>query len=311
MEVQELVGALFNIALVVMIVATMVSAGFTTTFANLGAVLSRAGLVVLVLATGLVIRPLVGWGTAELFNLSEPAYIALILLAVVPGAPLGVKFVMGAKGDVTTGATFQVLLAVVASFTFAPTASFILEAASVGEGVSLPVWDLLKTIVFLQVVPFAVGLLIRHWNEKSALEWNVFAQKIIGPSFLAVVVLALLSSWQIIIDLLGDRVLLAGIVFTVVMIAIGYFASVGGYPTRAATAMIQPGSNSGPAFAAVAIAFSNDPAILGAVTAIIFMQIVVAAPIGTWMGRDQEDPLAEADDAMETDVNMTEGTPND
>jgi len=307
MEVQELIGALFNIALVVMIVATMVSAGFTTTFANLGAVLSRVGLVLLVLVTGLVIRPLVGWGTAELFNLSEPAYIAMVLLAVVPGAPLGVKFVMGAKGDVTTGATFQVVLAVVASFTFAPTANFILEAANLGEGVSLPVWDLLKTIVFLQVLPFAVGLLIRHWNEKRAVEWNGFASKIIGPSFLAVVVLALLSSWRIIIDLIGDRVLLAGIVFTVVMIVIGYFVSVGGYPTRAATAMIQPGSNSGPSFAAVAIAFGNDPAILGAVTAIIFMQIIVSPVIGTWMGRDKEDPLAEAEEVTEEDIEMAEG----
>ena len=295
--------------LVVMIVATMVSAGFTTTFANLGAVLSRVGLVVLVLVTGLVIRPLVGWGTAELFSLSEPAYIAMVLLAVVPGAPLGVKFVMGAKGDVTTGATFQVLLAVVASFTFAPTANFILETASVGEAVSLPVADLLKTIVFLQVLPFAVGLLIRHWNEKSALEWNGFAQKIIGPSFLAVVVLALLSSWRMIIDLIGDRVLLAGIVFTVVMIVIGYFVSVGGYPTRAATAMIQPGSNSGPAFAAVAIAFNNDPAILGAVTAIIFMQIVVSPVIGTWMGKDK-DSEAEDGEQSESVTETAEGTPN-
>jgi BASS family bile acid:Na+ symporter len=216
-----------------------------------------------------------------------------VLLAVVPGAPLGVKFVMGAKGDVTTGATFQVLLAVVASFTFASTANFILETADLGEGVSLPVGDLLKTVVFLQVLPFAVGLLIRHWNEKSALEWNKFAQKIIGPSFLAVVVLALLSSWQMIIDLIGDRVLLAGILFAVVMIAVGYFVSQGGYSTRAATAMIQPGSNAGPTFAAVAIAFNNDPAILGAVTALIFMQIVVAAPIGTWMGRNVEDQETE------------------
>jgi BASS family bile acid:Na+ symporter len=234
----------------------------------------------------------------------------MVLLAVVPGAPLGVKFVMGAKGDVTTGATFQVLLAVVASFTFAPTANFILGAANLGEGVSLPVLDLLKTIVFLQVLPFVVGLLIRHWNEKSALEWNGFAQKIIGPSFLAVVVLALLSSWRIIIDLIGDRVLVAGVVFTVAMIAIGYFVSVGGYRTRAATAMIMPGSNSGPSFAAVAIAFGNDPAILGAVTAIIFIQIVVSAPIGTWMGRDKEDPIAEADEAMEQDIETAERTPN-
>jgi BASS family bile acid:Na+ symporter len=296
MEVQELIGSLFNIALVLMIVATMVSAGFTTTFANLGAVLSRVGLVLLVLVTGLVLRPLVGWAIAALFSLNEPAYIAMVLLAVVPGAPLGVKFVMSAKGDLTTGAVFQVLLAVVASFTFAPTANFILETADLGEGVSLPVGDLLKTIVFLQVLPFVVGLLIRHWNEKGALEWNEFAKKVSGPAFLAVVVLALLGSWRMIIDLIGDRVLLAGVVFTVAMIALGYFISMGDQRTRAATAFIQPGSNSGPTFAAVAIAFNNDPAILGAVTAIVFMQIVIAAPIASWMGSRQGD----ADDTAET-----------
>jgi BASS family bile acid:Na+ symporter len=297
MEVQELIGALFNIALVLMIVATMVSAGFTTTFANLVSVLSRVGLVLLVLATGLVLRPLVGWGIAALFNLSEPAYIALVLLAVVPGAPLGVKFVMSAKGDLSTGAVFQVLLAVVASFTFAPTANFILEAADLGEGVSLPVGDLLKTIVVLQVLPFVVGLLIRHWNEKGALEWNEFAKKVSGPAFLAVVVLALLGSWQMIIDLIGDRVLIAGVLFTVVMIALGYFVSMGDQKTRKATAFIMPGSNSGPSFAAVAIAFNNDPAILGAVTAIVFVQIIVAAPIASWMGKDEEGEAAEASQA--------------
>jgi BASS family bile acid:Na+ symporter len=275
----------------------MVSAGFTTTFANLVSVLSRVGLVLLVLATGLVLRPLVGWGIAALFNLSEPAYIALVLLAVVPGAPLGVKFVMNAKGDLSTAAAFQVLLAVVASFTFAPTANFILEAADLGEGVSLPVGDLLKTIVVLQVLPFVVGLLIRHWNEKGALEWNEFAKKVSGPAFMAVVVLALLGSWQMIIDLIGDRVLLAGVVFTVVMIALGYFVSMGDQKTRKATAFIMPGSNSGPSFAAVAIAFNNDPAILGAVTAIVFVQIIVAAPIASWMGKDEEGEAAEASQA--------------
>jgi len=302
MEVQELIGALFNIALVVMIVATMVSAGYTTTFANLGSVLRKVGLVALVLITGLVLRPLVGWGIAELFSLDAPAYIAMVLLAVVPGAPLGVKFVMGAKADITTGATFQVLLAVVASFTFASTANFILEAADLGEGVSLPVGDLLKTIVVLQVLPFVVGLLIRNSNEKRALEWNEFAKKIIGPSFLAVVVLALLSSWQMIIDLIGDRVILAGVVFTVVMIALGYFVSQGDYKTRGATAMIMPGSNAGPTFAAVAIAFNNDPAILGAVTAVIFIQIIVAAPVGTWMGKNKGDENQETSEPMSETV---------
>lgn len=289
MEVQELLGAVFNIALVLMIVATMVSAGFTTTFAAIGSVLSRVGLVLMVLVTALVIRPLVGWGLAELFSLDNPAFIALVLVASVAGAPLGVKFVMSAKGDLTTGAVFQVLLAVVASFTFAPTANLIIDAADLGEDVSLPVADLIKTIVFLQVLPFVVGLLIRHWNERSAAEWNEFAKKVSGPTFLIVVVLALLGSWQTIIDLLGDRVLIAGALFPVIMIVIGWFLSTGGYGTRSATALIEPGSNSGPAFAAVAIAFNNDPEILGAMTVLIFLQIVVAAPIASWMGKDQPD----------------------
>jgi len=289
MEVQELLGAVFNIALVLMIVATMVSAGFTTTFAAIGSVLSRVGLVLMVLVTALVIRPLVGWGLAELFSLDNPAFIALVLVASVAGAPLGVKFVMSAKGDLTTGAVFQVLLAVVASFTFAPTANLIIDAADLGEDVSLPVADLIKTIVFLQVLPFVVGLLIRHWNERSAAEWNEFAKKVSGPTFLIVVVLALLGSWQTIIDLLGDRVLIAGALFPAIMIVTGWFLSTGGYGTRSATALIEPGSNSGPAFAAVAIAFNNDPEILGAMTVLIFLQIVVAAPIASWMGKDQPD----------------------
>jgi BASS family bile acid:Na+ symporter len=289
MEVQELLGALFNISLVLMIVSTMVSAGFTTTFEDIGSVLSRVGLVVMVLVTGLVIRPLVGWGLAELFNLDNPAFIAFVLVASVAGAPLGVKFVMGAKADLTTGAVFQVLLAVVASFTFAPTANLIIEAADLGEDVSLPVADLIKTIVFLQVLPFVVGLLIRHWNEKSAAEWNEFAKKVSGPTFLLVVVLALLGSWQTIIDLLGDRVLIAGAIFPLVMIVIGYYASTGDYKTRAATGLVQVGSNSGPAFAAVAIAFDNDPEILGVMTVLIFLQIIVGAPVSTWMGRNEPD----------------------
>ena len=81
------------------------------------------------------------------------------------------------------------------------------------------------------------------------------------------------------------------------MIVIGYYLSTGDYGTRAATALIEPGSNAGPAFAAVAIAFNNDPEILGAMTVLIFLQIVVGAPVGTWMGRDQGDELESGEDS--------------
>ena len=282
--VQALMGALFNAVLVVVLVAAMLSAGFSTTLAMLAAVLRRFWLVVLVLIAGLVIRPLVGWGVAELFGLAVPAYIALVMAASVPGAPLGVIFAMKAKADVPVAATFQIILAVVASFTFAPTANLILQAADLGQEISLPVADLIKTIAFLQVIPFVVGLLIRHFNEEAALDWNETCKKITGPGLLVIIVLGLLGSWQMIIALIGDRVLLAAIVFTVVMILVGYFVSTGNKGTRKATGMILPNANAGPALAAVSIAFNNDPEILGAMITIILMGIIITGPIGTWLG---------------------------
>ncbi len=238
MDVTALLGAVFNVFLVLMIVSTMLSAGFTTTVDNLVSVLKRFWLVLAVLVVGLVLRPVTGWAIAEVFRLDEPAFIALVLMACVPGAPLGIKFVLAAKAAVTTGAALQVMLAVVASFTFAPTANIILEAANLGEGVALPVWDILKVVVALQVVPFAVGMLIRHWVPDTALEWNKTALKISGPAFLAVFVLAILGSWQTMIDLLGDRVIIAAVVFAIATLILGYVISVGDRKTREATGLI-------------------------------------------------------------------------
>ncbi len=119
METAEaLMGMLFNASLVIMIVATMFGAGLSTTFSALGKVFKNIWLVVLVLLTAIVIRPLVGWGTAELLSLETPSYIALLLLAACPGAPMAAKMVMAARGNVVTGASLQVVLAAIGSITF-------------------------------------------------------------------------------------------------------------------------------------------------------------------------------------------------
>ena len=56
--------------------------------------------------------------------------------------------------------------------------------------------------------------------------------------------------------------------------------------------MIEPISNSGPAFAAIAIAFENDPEILGAATGIIFVQIIVGSVVASYFGKDAVDTEA-------------------
>jgi len=81
------------------------------------------------------------------------------------------------------------------------------------------------------------------------------------------------------------------------MIVVGWFFATGDRKTRIATSLIEPGSNAGPVFAAVAIGFNNDPLILGTVTALIFLQIIVGVFGASYLGKGQaaaEDTPAEA-----------------
>jgi BASS family bile acid:Na+ symporter len=71
--------------------------------------------------------------------------------------------------------------------------------------------------------------------------------------------------------------------------------------------LIQPNANAGPALAAVAIAFNNDPEILGAMIAIIFIGIVTTGVVGAWLGKDDEEADQETSGSS---AEMTEGTTN-
>lgn len=277
---------LFNTGVAVFIVLTMAAAGFSTTFDQVASVMRRPALVGLVLFAGIVLRPLVGWGGAELFGLAVPAFIALIVTASAPGAPFGTKLVTTAGADVSSGAVLQVLLAVVMSFTFAPTANLLIEAADLGSELSLPVADILLTVVVLQLLPFLVGILMRHWVEAVALQWNEVAAKVAGVLFIFVLAGALLGSWRTIVDLVGDLVLIAAAVVSLVVLAVGYFVSTGEENTRRSTGLIQPMSNAGPCFAAVAIAFDNDPEILGAMSGILLIQLVIGIVVASYFARE-------------------------
>ena len=154
-------------------------------------------------------------------------------------------------------------MAVIGSITFPITANWLISAADLGGEFSLPVWDLVKTVAVLQLIPFVVGIAVRHWSPETAARWNPTVTKTSTYSFLIVLALALLGSWQTLIALIGSRTILAGIIFAVLMIIIGYF---------------------------VAIAFNNDPEILGAATGIILVQIIVGTIVASYFAKGQPAP---------------------
>ncbi len=282
---MEVLTALFNTVLVVFVVATMLSAGLRTSISALLEVLRNGVLVVLVLVANLVAVPLLGLAVGLLFALSTAGVIALILVASSPGAPFGAKMAMIQKGDVVTGSVLQVVLAAVGSVTFPITANLLIGWAALGDDINIPVGRLIASVAVLQLVPFTVGLTVRAWAPVTAARWMPPVARASNLAFLGVLAFGVLGSWSQIVDLIGSRVLLAAVVFTVVGILAGWGLATGGSTTRTTAALIAPTRNAGPAFAAVAIGFGNDPAILAALTGILLVGLAVELPVASWLAR--------------------------
>lgn len=293
---MEVLTALLNTVLVAFVVATMLSAGLRTSVPALLGVLRNAVLVVLVLIANLVVVPLLGLAVGLLSALSTAGLVALVLVASSPGAPFGAKMAMIQKGDVVTGSVLQVLLAAVGSLTFPITANLLLGRAGLGDDITLPVGRLIAAVAVLQLVPFAVGLAVRAWAPATAAAWMPPAARTSNLAFAGVLVLGVLGSWAQIVDLIGSRTLLAAAIFTVVGILVGWVLAVGAPTTRTTAALIAPTRNAGPAFAAVAIAFGNDPAILAGLTGVLLVGLVVELPFASWLARRR---TADEDDARD------------
>ncbi|WP_405738264.1 hypothetical protein OG422_00295 [Streptomyces sp. NBC_01525] len=272
---------LFNAVTVIFIAATMFAAGLGATVPALRAIFTDVPLLLLALLTNMVVIPLLGWGIGALFSLPSAAFIALVLVASSPGGPFGAKLAMVQSGDVVAGAAMQVLLATVGSLTFAPTVNGILTAADLGKGISLDVATLMRAVALLQLVPFVIGLLLRRYAAPTARSWHPAASAVSNVTFLIVLAGMLLGNWSDVVALLGSLTLLAGFVLAAAAFAVGTLLATGSSVRRTTMGGVAAVRNAGPALAAIGIAFGDQPAVLGALAAVLLSGLAAALPIAT------------------------------
>lgn len=249
---------LLNAVTVIFIAATMFTAGLGATVAALRGVLTDVPLLALTLIANMAAIPLLGWGIAAMFGLPTASFIALVLVASSPGGPFGAKLAMVQKGDVVAAGAVQVLLAAIGSLTFAPTVNGILTAANLGKGISLDVGTLVQTVALLQLVPFVIGLLLRHYVEPTAQAWHPTAAAVSNVTFLIVLAGMLIGNWRDIAALLGSLTLLAGFVLAAAAFGIGTLLATGPPVRHTAMGGVTAVRNAGPALAAIGIAFADQ-----------------------------------------------------
>ncbi|MFJ6011697.1 bile acid:sodium symporter family protein [Streptomyces sp. NPDC092952] len=279
-----------NAVTVIFIAATMFAAGLRATVPALRGVLADVPLLSLALVANMAVVPLLGWGIGALLGLPPAAFIALVLIASSPGGPFGAKLATVQQGDVVAGAAMQVLLASLGSLTFAPTANAVLKAADIGTTVSLEVGALVRTVALLQLVPFAVGLLLRRYAEPTARSWHPAAASVSNITFLIVLTGMLLGNWRDVVGLFGSLALLAGFLLGILAFAAGTLLASGSARRRTTMGGVASVRNAGPALAAIGLAFGDQPAVLGALAAILLSGLAAALPVSALLSRRRKAP---------------------
>ncbi|MGW4965316.1 hypothetical protein ACWEPL_49510 [Nonomuraea sp. NPDC004186] len=141
------------------------------------------------------------------------------------------------------------------------------------------------TVAVLQLVPFAVGLIVRHHAPPTARAWHPVAATVSNVTFLAVLAGMLVGNWREVVALIASLSLLAGFLFATAAFVLGTVLATGPWPRRTTMGGVAAVRNAGPTLAAVGIAFGNEPAVLGALAAVLLSGLAAALPIAAVLSR--------------------------
>ncbi len=247
----ELLGTVFNLSVVVFVVATMLSMGLALNLSQITQPLKKPILVLDVIITNFMIIPLATLGIASLLPIDEGVKTGLVILSLSAGAPFTPKLVEIAKSD-TALATAVMLLLMVATVVLLPIGLPIM----LGGSVDVDSGAIAKSLVIMMIVPLAIGLVVKSKAENFALRWQPKMVKSSNIALLAIVVLLVILNGKAMVNFIGYG-LLAVMLFMVVSLIIGFAAGGKMYEKRVVSSLAAAQRNISAALVVAAQNFKN------------------------------------------------------
>jgi predicted Na+-dependent transporter len=214
--VTEILETLASLSLLVFVIGSMASMGLSLKMGQIIEPLKNVRLVVLALVVNFVLVPIVAYLITLLFPLEESLRIGLILLSTAAGAPFLPKLAEVAKGNVAFSVGLMVLLMVV-TIIYLPIVLPLLLG-----GVQVSPWDIAQSLIVMMLIPLAIGLFINWRYEETAARIQPTFGQASNIALLVLTVLGLALNFKAMIGLVGSWGILAGIVFILASLVIGY-----------------------------------------------------------------------------------------
>ncbi len=212
----EILETLAQLSVLVFVLASMFSLGLSLTMKQIIDPLKNTRMVILALVANFILVPLLAYGLAILFNLDDTLRVGLILLSTAAGAPFLPKLVDMAKGNIAFSVGLMVLLMVVTIIYLPLVLPLLLGDVEVSP------WDIAQSLIIMMLIPLAVGLFIKARYEDAAAKMQPTFGMASNIALLTLVVLGLVLNFSSMIALVGTFGILAGIIFILISLIIGY-----------------------------------------------------------------------------------------
>ena len=213
----EILETIATLSVLVFVIGSMASMGLSLKLPQIMFPLKDVKLVMFALLANFVVVPLTAVLITLIIPLDEPLRIGLILLATAAGAPFLPKLAEVAKGSAAFSVGLMVLL-MVATIIYLPIVLPLLLS-----GVEVNPWDIAQSLIVMMLLPLAIGLFVNgRYGEIAARVQPTFGQAS-NIAILVLTVLGLVLNFQSMIGLVGSWGILAGVIFIVISVVVGYF----------------------------------------------------------------------------------------
>ena len=282
----EITETLAVLSLLVFVIGSMASMGLSLKMSQILAPLKNVRLVVLALVTNFILVPILAYLITMLLPLDEPLRIGLILLSTAAGAPFLPKLAEVAKGNIAFSVGLMGLLMIV-TIIYLPIVLPLLLG-----GVEVSPWDIAQSLIVMMLIPLAIGLLINARYEETAAKLQPTFGQASNTAILVLTVLGLVLNFRDMIGLVGSWGILAGFIFIVVAVLIGYL--LGGSDSSIKSVM-GLGTGQRNISAALVVAGQNfDLDVITYLMVISVVGLVILMPLAGELGKRAASPAAEA-----------------
>jgi len=278
----DVLSTILGVSLLVFVITSMLAMGLSLSMAQIFAPLKNGRLVLVAIVVNFVVVPLLAWGLAGLLGLSDGLTIGLILMGTAAGAPFLPKLGEVAKGNIAFSVGLMVMLMVI-TVLYMP---IVLPLAI--EGVEVDAWEIASSLIFLMLLPLAIGLVVRSLWEDLAIRLQPTMGTISSVSIALLVVSGIIANWSSIVGIIGTGGLGAILVFLVVSFLVG-FAGGGSDPgIKSVLGLGTAQRNISAAFVVALQNFADNPDVITMVIVGAMIGLVILMPLAAQLGKRQK-----------------------